>query len=93
MKTKPDPAASAPLLPGADGTVAAFGATVAETLKSMTQLTLPVPTIAQLQTDYIQQATALWNQSLQQFQAFAGSALDQSAAVAEKPVLADRRVQ
>ncbi len=91
MKTKPDPAASAPLLPGADGTVAAFGATVAETLKSMTQLTLPVPTIAQLQTDYIQQATALWNQSLQQFQAFAGSALDQSAAVAEKPVLADRR--
>ena len=71
--------------------MAAFGATVAETLKSMTQLTLPVPTIAQLQTDYIQQATALWNQSLQQFQAFAGSALDQSAAVAEKPVLADRR--
>ena len=58
MKTKPDPAASAPLLPGADGTVAAFGATVAETLKSMTQLTLPVPTIAQLQTDYIQQALA-----------------------------------
>ena len=93
MKTKPDPAASAPLLPGADGTVAAFGATVADTLKSMSELSLPVPSIAQLQTDYIQQATALWNQSLQQFQAFAGSAIDKNTAPAAPapPVLGDRR--
>ena len=91
MKTKPDPAASAPLLPGADGTVAAFGATVADALKSISQLSLPVPSIAQLQTDYIQQATALWNQSLQQFQAFAGSAIDKSSAPATTPPLGDRR--
>ncbi|MDL2338746.1 MAG: class I poly(R)-hydroxyalkanoic acid synthase [Pseudomonadota bacterium] len=64
---------------------------MAETLNSMSHLSVPMPSIAQLQADYIQQATALWNQSLQQFQALAGSAVDKAAAPAPKPVLSDRR--
>lgn len=69
-----------------------LGATAAEALKSITALTLPMPSLAQLQSDYLQQATALWNQSLQQFQAFASAAIDKTAAPSvPPPVLRDRR--
>ena len=48
--------------------------------------------LAQLQSNYLQQATVLWNQSLQQFQALTGAALDKSAVPpVPAPVLSDRR--
>lgn len=90
MKAQPEKAQSesAPMAPVAE----VFGATAAEALKSLTALTLPMPTLAQLQSDYLQQATALWNQSLQQFQAFASAAIDKTAAPpVTPPVLGDRR--
>jgi polyhydroxyalkanoate synthase subunit PhaC len=46
----------------------AFGAAVGEMVKSMGSLTLPLPALSQLQTDYVQQAADLWNRSLQQLQ-------------------------
>ena len=48
--------------------------------------------LTQLQADYLQQATALWNQSLQQFQAMTGAALDKAVVpTVPTPVLGDRR--
>ncbi len=80
------------MAPITDAVASALNATAAETLKSLTALTLPMPSLAQLQSDYLQQATALWNQSLQQFQALAGAALDKTAAPpVPTPVLGDRR--
>src|SRR5438046_664347 len=38
-----------------------------ESLKSMTELNLPIPALSQLQSEYLQQATQLWNDSLQRF--------------------------
>ena len=90
MKAKPEkiPSESAPMAPVAE----ALGATAAEALKSITALTLPMPSLAQLQSDYLQQATALWNQSLQQFQALASAALDKNAVPpTPAPKLGDRR--
>jgi polyhydroxyalkanoate synthase len=43
----------------------AFGAAVGEAVKSMTELSLPIPALSQLQSDYLQQATQLWNDSVQ----------------------------
>jgi polyhydroxyalkanoate synthase len=43
-----------------------FGATVGEMMKSMAGLHLPAPALAQMQGEYIQQATDLWNQTLHQ---------------------------
>ena len=80
------------MAPITDAVAQALAASAAETLKSLTALTLPVPSLAQLQTDYLQQATALWNQSLQQFQALAGAAIDKAAVLpVPTPVLGDRR--
>jgi polyhydroxyalkanoate synthase len=39
----------------------AFGATVGEMVKSMSSLSVPIPALSQLQSDYVQQATELWN--------------------------------
>ena len=74
VKTKPrSTAAKAPAAPaGAEAVAQAFGATAAETLQSLAKLSLPMPTLARIQSDYLQQATELWNQSLQQFQSLAG---------------------
>ena len=92
MKVKPDPVTSAPMAPITDAVAQAFSATAAESLKSLTSLTLPMPSLAQLQSDYVQQATALWNQSLQQFQALASASVDKTTApLVPAPALGDRR--
>ena len=66
MKTKPasPSAASSPFEPGA----MAFGSSVGDIFKSMKGLSLPLPDLTQLQTEYLQQSTALWNQTLQHVQ-------------------------
>ena len=66
MKTKPTSpsAASSPFEPGA----MAFGSSVGDIFKSMKGLNLPLPDLTQLQTEYLQQSTALWNQTLQHVQ-------------------------
>src|SRR5262245_10040612 len=43
----------------------AFGSAMGETLKSMAELSLPIPALSQLQSDDLQQATHLCNDSLQ----------------------------
>jgi len=52
----------------------AFGAAVGEAVKSMTELSLPIPALSQLQSDYLQQATQLWNDSLQRMRSEAANA-------------------
>jgi polyhydroxyalkanoate synthase len=37
-------------------------------MKSLTGLSLPMPQLAQIQSDYISNATEMWNQSLQGLQ-------------------------
>ncbi|WP_374685042.1 class I poly(R)-hydroxyalkanoic acid synthase [Rhizobacter sp. J219] len=39
----------------------AFGATVGEMVKSMSSLSVPIPVLSELQSDYVQSATDLWN--------------------------------
>jgi len=76
MKATPRPAtpkaasrrAAAPQAAGVVDSAQAFGSSVGEIWKSMAGLSLPLPALTQLQTDYLQQATALWNQNLQQAQ-------------------------
>ncbi len=62
MKSKPfaNPAGADP--------AQAFGVAMAEMMKSMTGLSLPMPQLAQIQSDYIRNATEMWNQSLQGLQ-------------------------
>jgi len=67
---------------GTDGAADAFGATIGEVWKSMSGLSLPLPQLSALQADYVQQATALWNESV-------GAAGKDKGATA--PKLADRR--
>jgi polyhydroxyalkanoate synthase len=61
----------------------AFGATIGNMVSAMTGLTVPFQAMAQVQADYLEQATQLWNQSLQRLQH-----PDEAAAA---PVLKDRR--
>ncbi len=49
----------------AEAAAQAFGATVGEMVKSMTNLTVPMPVLTQVQADYVQQATDLWNRWVQ----------------------------
>jgi len=42
----------------------AFGAAIGDIWKSMMGLSLPMPQLAQIQSDYIKNATEVWNQSL-----------------------------
>jgi polyhydroxyalkanoate synthase subunit PhaC len=79
LKAKPSPN-PAPALPSAD----AFGKAVAESMKSMTGLNVPVDQLTRIQADYLQQATDMWNQSLQRLQAGPGNAAPAAA-------LGDRR--
>ncbi len=67
MKHKPEPtlantgqAAQASLQAG----VETMGTAMTGLLKSMSGLSLPMDALAKLQGDYLQQATAMWNQSL-----------------------------
>ena len=54
--------------PLAAGPADAFGAALGGMLKSMQGLSLPLPQLAQIQSDYVKQATEVWNQSLQRLQ-------------------------
>jgi polyhydroxyalkanoate synthase len=47
----------------------AFGSTVGEVWKAASGLTLPLPALSEVQSEYLKQATELWNQSLQRLQA------------------------
>ncbi len=79
MKSKPavsNPRASNPRVKSAAATPAdpvvdpgdAFGAAIGGMLKSMSGLSLPMQQLAQIQTDYVKNATDVWNQSLQRLQ-------------------------
>jgi polyhydroxyalkanoate synthase len=46
----------------------AFGSNVGEVWKAMSGLNLPLPSLTQVQADYLKEATELWNQSLQRLQ-------------------------
>jgi polyhydroxyalkanoate synthase len=63
MKAKTHSAA--PSLPDSGESARAFGSSVGEVWKAMSGLSLPLPTLNQLQGDYVKQATELWNQNLQ----------------------------
>ncbi len=58
----------------ADANAKAFGTAVAQTLKSMSGLSLPATALTKLQADYVRQATTLWNDSLGRLQAAEGTA-------------------
>ena len=51
-----------------DDPAQAFGAAMGNMMKSLTGLSLPMPQLAQIQSDYISNATEMWNQSLQGLQ-------------------------
>jgi polyhydroxyalkanoate synthase subunit PhaC len=46
----------------------AFGATVGQMVTAMSNLSVPFKALAELQSGYVEQATALWNQSLERLQ-------------------------
>lgn len=66
MKTKPHSAATT--LPDPGEVARAFGSSVGEVWKAMSGLSLPLPAVSQLQTEYLRQATDLWNQNLESLQ-------------------------
>ena len=74
MKTRPAPRKQN----DPDQTAQAFGAAVGDMWKSVTALQVPLPTLAKLQSEYLQQAQSLWNQML-------------TPEDAEMPKIADRR--
>jgi polyhydroxyalkanoate synthase len=57
-------------LPGAE----AFGAAIAETMKSVSGLNVPMDELSRIQGDYLKAATDMWNQSLHRFQGDAKAA-------------------
>jgi polyhydroxyalkanoate synthase subunit PhaC len=61
--------------------VQAFGAALGDIFKSMSGLNLPMQQLAQIQGDYLKQATEVWNQSLHRLQ---GDAPDQPAPIADR---------
>ncbi|WP_119355227.1 class I poly(R)-hydroxyalkanoic acid synthase [Azohydromonas sediminis] len=67
MPTRPP---STPTLHG--DAAQAFGSAVAETWKSFSGLSLPPKALAQLQGDYLKEATTLWNSALERLQAAPG---------------------
>ena len=77
MPDKPHPS----IAPVADS-AQAFGAAVGEIWKSFAGLSLPQAALAQLQSDYLNEATTLWNTALQRLQ---------SPGDAKPQALADRR--
>ncbi len=68
--------------PSAADPAEAFGAAMGNMMKAVTGLNVPMTQLAQIQSDYIKNATDLWNQSLQ-------GALSDAAAAPRK--LADKR--
>ena len=63
---------------------AAFGANVGDIWRALGGVSLPLPTLAKVQADYLREAGALWNDAV------AHQAQGASSAVA-RPVVADRR--
>jgi polyhydroxyalkanoate synthase len=51
----------------------AFGAAVGDIWKAVSGISLPLPQLTQIQSDYVKSATDLWNQSLQWLQAGGGA--------------------
>ena len=76
-KSTPSPAAVAP---GAE-TPHAMGSGLADSMKSLSGLSVPMEQLTRIQTDYLRSATEMWNQSFQRLQ---------GDAAASAP-LADRR--
>jgi polyhydroxyalkanoate synthase len=73
MKSKPaaaSPKVTPQLAPSARSSdpADAFGAAIGGMLKSMSGLSLPMQQLAQIQTDYVKNATEVWNLSLQRLQ-------------------------
>lgn len=64
MRTKAHSAA--PALSDPAEAARAFGSNVGEIWKAMSGLSLPLPALTNLQSEYVKQATELWNQNLQQ---------------------------
>lgn len=62
-KAAPKPAAAA-LPPGAE----AFGAAMADSLRALGSLAVPMDRLASIQGDYLKSATELWNQALHRLQ-------------------------
>jgi polyhydroxyalkanoate synthase subunit PhaC len=81
MKNKP---LSGMALPEMGAAAEALAHNTSQTLSALSSLKLPLPTLGQMQGDYLKQATELWNQSLQVLQP--GSAADTT-----KPKASDRR--
>jgi len=71
-------------LPAVDEAATAFASSAGQVWKTLSSMTLPP--LAQLQTDYLTQATELWNQSLQRLPGVP-AAMPSAAA----PVIKDRR--
>ncbi len=70
MTKKPVPAAN-PVGQATQATqanVQAFGSAMTEMWKTMSGLSLPMDAMAKLQSDYVSQATAMWNNTLTAFQ-------------------------
>ncbi len=57
-----------PANPQAEEAARAFASSVGDALKSMSGLTVPMPALTQMQSEYVKQATDLWNESLQRLQ-------------------------
>ena len=79
VKAKPIPSQTSQADP-AD----AFGVAVGDIWKSMTHLNLPMQQLAQIQTDYLKNATDVWNQSLQRMQGGIGAEASKAAAPADR---------
>ncbi|MBC7956814.1 MAG: class I poly(R)-hydroxyalkanoic acid synthase [Cytophagales bacterium] len=93
MKTKtsrPQPAAAASA--SAEGAAQAYGSTVGEIVKSLSDLSLPLPELTSLQSDYVKEATELWNRIVSPSKADAPVKLDDKrfadASWAENPAAA-----
>ena len=80
MKNKPISLSSA------DEAATEFASSAGDIWKTLTSLSLPLPPLAQLQTDYLTQATELWNQSLQRLPGVPASKPSPAA-----PAIKDRR--
>ena len=57
-------ATTAAALPGRVADIAELGADLARNLQTLAGTSLPLPTVAKLQSDYLQQAAAMWNQAV-----------------------------
>jgi polyhydroxyalkanoate synthase len=64
LNTKSSPSHGAASHLDSEAAAKAFGEMAAQSLKSLGGLSLPFPSVAQMQLDYVEQATALWNQAL-----------------------------